>query len=249
MKMHRLIQSPVLMRRLQILASLAGACLLGACAALQQRPEIEVLSSPATRVETAEMQAARLAAAATTQAAVPNGSIFQTTPYRGLFEDRRARRVGDILTIQIQERTSARQKADTSLGRDGKLDASISALPLFSANSFGKAAAKGSASNSLDSKGETGTDNTFTGSITVTVIKTLPNGNLLVAGDKQVGINHNVDVMRFSGVVNPSSIQPGNQVPSTEVAEARLDYRGRGDMDKAQTTGFLSRFFMSWSPI
>lgn len=229
-------------------------CLLGACSGIQQRPEVEVVKAPRTGVETAaeiSAQAAQGGLAASPQpvALASNGAIFQSSPYRGLFEDRRARRVGDILTIQIQERTSARQKADTSMGRDGKLEASIGALPLFSANSFGKAAAKGSSSNSLDSKGETGTDNTFTGSISVTVVRTLANGNLLVAGDKQVGINHNVDVMRFSGVVNPATIQPGNQVPSTEVAEARLEYRGRGDMDRAQTTGFLSRFFMSWAPI
>ena len=236
---------------------LAGVLILlglfQACAAIQQRPEVQVVAAPRTRAELgadAESRAGSLAASAQPQAlAVQAGSIYLATTYRGLFEDRRARRAGDILTIQIQERTSARQKADSSLGRDGKMDASVSALPLLSANSFARAGAKGSSSNSLDSKGETGTDNTFTGSITVTVIRALANGNLLVSGEKQVGINHNVDVMRFSGVVNPASIQPGNLVVSTEVAEARLDYRGRGDMDRAQTMGFLARFFLSWAPI
>jgi flagellar L-ring protein FlgH len=228
-----------------------------ACAALHQRPEVQVVSAPRTSIEASAdgelgngSNVGRL-----TQGAQPPppgyqaGSIYLAGSYRGLFEDRRARRAGDILTIQIQERTSARQKANSSLGRDGKMDGSVSALPLLSANSFARAGVKGSSSNSLDSKGETGTDNTFTGSISVTVLRALPNGNLLVSGEKQVGINHNVDVMRFSGVVNPASIQPGNVVISTEVAEARLDYRGRGDMDRAQTMGFLSRFFLSWAPI
>lgn len=215
---------------------------ISACAQLAPRPEVAVLPVPSTSLTTTiDSGAVMLQTSA--------GTIFQTNPYRGLFEDRRARRPGDTLTIQIQERTSARQKADSSLGRDGKVDASIGAAPLLSASLLGRLGIKGSSANSVDAKGETGTDNTFTGSITVTVIRTLPNGNLLVSGDKQVGINHNVDVMRFSGVVNPASIQPGNSVPSTEVAEARLDYRGRGDMDKAQTTGFLARFFLSWAPI
>ena len=81
------------------------------------------------------------------------------------------------------------------------------------------------------------------------MLEVLPNGNLLVAGEKQVGINQNVDVMRFSGVVNPVSILPGNAVSSTQVAEARLEHRSRGDIDRAQTTGWLSRFFLSWLPI
>ncbi len=108
---------------------------------------------------------------------------------------------------------------------------------------------EGESSNSFEGKGETGSDNMLTGTITVTVVEVLPNGNLLVAGEKQVGVNQNVDVLRFSGVVAPQSIQVDNRVASNKVADARVEFRGRGDVDRAQTVGWLSRFFLSWLPI
>jgi flagellar L-ring protein precursor FlgH len=80
------------------------------------------------------------------------------------------------------------------------------------------------------------------------VIEVLPNGNLRVAGEKQIGIRQNSEVLRFSGVVDPERIQAGNVVSSTQVADARLDYRGGGYIEEAQIQGWLARFFNSWSP-
>jgi flagellar L-ring protein precursor FlgH len=185
-------------------------------------------------------------------AAAPSaGAIFQATSYRGLFEDRRARLVGDILTIQIQEKHSARRSSNSSVDRSGKVEAKVSMLPFASPTSkkFDRLRADGSSDNSFEGKGATGTDNEFNGTITVTVIEVLPNGNLVVSGEKQVGINQNVESLRFSGVVNPATVLPGNVVSSTQVADARLEVRGRGDIDRAQTTGWLSRFFLSFMPI
>ena len=75
------------------------------------------------------------------------------------------------------------------------------------------------------------------------------NGNLVVAGEKQVGINQNIESLKFAGVVSPMTIQAGNVVSSTQVADARMQVRGKGDIDRAQTTGWLSRFFLSFLPI
>ena len=83
----------------------------------------------------------------------------------------------------------------------------------------------------------------------MTVVEVLPNGNLVVAGEKQVGINQNLESLKFAGVVNPATILPGNSVSSTQVADARMQVRGRGDIDKTQTTGWLTRFFLSFLPI
>lgn len=179
------------------------------------------------------------------------GAIFQVSSYRGLFEDRRARHVGDVITIQIQERHSAKRSSNSSIDRSGSVDAGISVLPFLKpGNAFTQRLnAKGSSDNSFEGKGETGTDNEFTGIITVTVIETLPNGNMVVAGEKQVGINQNVETLRFSGVVNPVTVLPGNVVSSTQVADARLEVRGTGDIDRAQTVGWLARFFLSFMPI
>ena len=80
------------------------------------------------------------------------------------------------------------------------------------------------------------------------MIERLPNGNLVVAGDKQIGINHNTETIRFSGIVDPLSVQAGNVVNSTLVADARLEYRGKGYIDEAQRMGWLTRFFLTAMP-
>jgi flagellar L-ring protein precursor FlgH len=118
----------------------------------------------------------------------------------------------------------------------------------MNATSLGKLGVGGSSANTFEGKGNTENTNTFSGSITATVIEVLPNGHLVVSGEKQVGVNQNVDVLRFSGTVDPRNIQSGSVVSSTQVANARIQSRGRGAQDEAQTVGWLSRFFLSVLP-
>ncbi len=177
------------------------------------------------------------------------GAIFSVATHRPLFEDRRARLVGDTLTIQIEEQVTASQKSSSKLDRDSSLSASISAIPFGSAKVLGKLSTGGDSNVSGSADGKTDSTNTFNGNITVIVRDVLPNGNLLVVGEKQIGVNQNVDVMRFSGIVNPATIRGGNVVSSIQVAEARLEQRGRGDIGKIQGLGWLSRFFLSVAPV
>jgi len=104
-----------------------------------------------------------------------------------------------------------------------------------------------SSASAFEGKGGSASNNVFTSIITVTVIEVLPNGNLLVSGEKQIGINQGSEFVRFSGVVNPATIS-GNTVSSTQVADARLEYRGNGYIDEAQTMGWLGRFFLTVLP-
>ena len=97
-------------------------------------------------------------------------------------------------------------------------------------------------------KGETSNLNVFQGTITTTVVETLANGNLVVSGERQIGLNHNAEIIRFSGVVTPAAIRQGNTVISTEVADVRLEYFGRGYIDQAQAMPWLQRFFLSVLP-
>jgi flagellar L-ring protein precursor FlgH len=179
---------------------------------------------------------------------VPTGGIFSPAGYRPLFEDRKPRYVGDILTIQINERLNASQKANSAAERKSELAATIPAVRGVLGTDVNGLDAKAKTGNTFDGKGETASSNLFTGTITVTVIEVLANGNLRVAGEKQIGIRQNSEVLRFSGVVNPAQIQPGNVVSSTQVADARLDYRGGGYIEEAQIQGWLARFFNSFSP-
>lgn len=229
-------------RALLVLASTALAGCLGIT------PKVAVLEPTSVRPEPTTATAAAVAAA---RAPVANGAIYHPSSHRGLFEDRRARLVGDLLTIQIQEKTTARSSSNSSVDRKGNVEGAISRLPLVSQTSslIPKLGLAGESSNTFEGKGATGAENAFSGTITVTVVETLPNGNLVVSGEKQVGINQNVEVLRFSGVVNPATVLPGNLVSSTQVADARLEVRGRGDIDRAQTVGWLARFFLSFLPI
>lgn len=178
-----------------------------------------------------------------------NGAIFQAGQYRPLFEDHRARLVGDTLTVNIVEKVTATQSSKSTIDKSGNVNAALTALPGISSNSFGRATAAGSSSNTFEGKGATENTNDFSGTITVIVTGVLANGHLQIAGEKQIGVNNNVDVLRFAGQVDPRNIQPGNSVQSTAIANVRVEHRGRGAAASANSIGWLSRFFLSVLPI
>ena len=216
---------------------LAAVLLLAGCEALNPRPSVDVAEPTAVVPQPV------------VRPVLNNGAIFQGGNYRPLFEDHRARLIGDTLTVQIVEKVSASQKSTSSIDKSGDLSGSITALPLVNPNSFGRASVGGSSNNKFAGKGSTENTNDFAGTITATVIEVLPNGHLRVAGEKQIGVNHNVDVLRFSGQVDPRMIQPGNSVASAQIANVRIEHRGRGAQADAQGMGWLSRFFLNVLPI
>lgn len=188
-------------------------------------------------------------------AASGNGSIYQPAQYAQsgsrympLFEDRRARDVGDTLIIAINEKTNASKKSNSSVNRSGSSSFAVPLVSGLPGKTFQGAGLGASSATDFDAKGESASNNDFTGTITVTVVEVLPNGNLVVSGEKQLGINQGSEFIRFSGVVNPASIASGNIVSSTQVANAQIEYRGTGQMDSAQVMGWLSRFFMTFLP-
>jgi flagellar L-ring protein precursor FlgH len=176
-----------------------------------------------------------------------NGAIFQAVAYQPLFEDRRARNIGDTLTVNINEKLNASKTASTNANRKGSTSAAVP-----DATIGGKTIKGGSITGSSELKfagaGDSGANNVFTGTITVTVIEVLQNGNLLVSGEKQIGINTGSEFIRLSGVVNPVTILAGNVVSSTQIADARLEYRGTGSIDEAQTMGWMARVFQTVLP-
>lgn len=174
-----------------------------------------------------------------------NGAIFQSAAYRPLLEDRRARLVGDTLTIVINEKTSAGKSAGSSSSKSNSIEA---IAPTLFGKTIDKLAANGSGANKYDEKGAISSSNNFTGTIGVTVTEVLPNGNLIVSGEKQVALDKGVEYVRFSGTVNPDNITNGNMVSSTVVADARVEYRTNTRLDMAEFMSSLSRFFFSVSP-
>ena len=217
-------------------ASAAGLLLLGGCALVPPEP---VVLGPVTATPEAPVP----------PRAVPNGSIYQPTAYGSypLFEDQRPRNVGDIVTIVLEERIHATKNVSTTTQRSGGFGMEFATVPRFASGLDGQSL-EFEGNNASTGRGSTNANNVFTGSITTTVIGVLPNGNLQVAGEKQIAINRGSEYVKFSGTVDPRSIQGTNTVSSTRVADARIEYRSKGVLDEAQTMGWLQRFFLVASP-
>lgn len=182
-------------------------------------------------------------------AAGNNGAIYQARQNMVLFEDHRARHVGDTLTVNLVEKTEAKRKSETKEDRSATASLSIPS-PILNGHSVGKGSTTFAPSS--DSAHEFTDDETnshsVTGSITVTVIDVLDNGNLVVAGEKQVSVNHDTEYVRIAGVVNPRHITRAGTVNSTQLADARIESKNSQSLDKSQVTSMLARFFLTVLP-
>ena len=174
-----------------------------------------------------------------------NGAIFQTNAYRPIFEDHKARLVGDNLTIVITERTNATKSGSDANARKSAVDIGI---PTVLDKDWKRFSASASGSREVDETGAKSANNLFNGTIAVTVIDVAPNGNLIVSGEKQIAMDNGSEFIRFSGIVDPKEVRIGNQVPSTSVADARLEYRTNTRLDAAEMASRAARFFLSVLP-
>ncbi|MGM0952462.1 MAG: flagellar basal body L-ring protein FlgH [Pseudomonadota bacterium] len=176
-----------------------------------------------------------------------SGAIFQVARNYNLYGDTKALNVGDVLTVLLEESTSASKNAETSIGKDQELG-------LAEPNIFGydKLGLSASANLERDFEGSAEADqsNSLAGSISVTVVDVLPNGVLEVRGEKWLSLTNGDEYIRMTGLVRPQDIQPDNTVASNRVADARFAYGGTGDFDQANQMGWLARFFNSeWWPL
>lgn len=183
-----------------------------------------------------------------------NGAIFQPaiTASRStgaLFEDRRARQVGDTLTVNLVEDTSSTRTSNTTDERkvNGNIDIP-SPVILGQGRGIGATIWAPNASNKMEFKDSVVNSNTITGAITVTVIDVLANGNLLVTGEKQVAINGDTEFIRIAGVVNPNQISASNSVNSTQLADVQFESKNSTSLDTAQMASALARFFLTVVP-
>jgi len=176
-----------------------------------------------------------------------NGSIYQASAFRPMFEDYRARVVGDVIIMAIAENTSAGKTAAASDTKAGSVAYSAPTILGLPASTTAKAGISTSSSNKFSDAGAITSSNNFTGTMGLTVLEVLPNGNLVVSGEKQIALDKSVEYIRFSGVVSPPTIVD-NTVSSTQVADARVEYRTDSRYDSAELSSELARFFMSLAP-
>ncbi len=180
-----------------------------------------------------------------------NGAIYQSGREVALFENPIAHHVGDIVTIVLNEQTAAQKSSSTNTNKSttdvlpgmtilGKA-LTVHGVPILS-NSIADSA-------KFAGEGDSAQSNSLQGYVTVTVQKVLPNGNLYVKGEKWIGINQGQEYVRLTGVIRPIDLAADNSIPSSQVANAKISYGGKGALADANAQGWLSRFFNSpWTP-
>lgn len=234
------------MNRLIIISALLGPLALSGCMAPAPKPDDPYYAPVMPRTPL--------------PAAQNNGSIYQAGFDNGLFSDRKAHRVGDIITITLNERTQASKNTNSQISKDSSANLGVPNLfgmavsptnPLASIGALGLTNdtlgldASFDATRSADGSGSAGQSNSLTGSITVSVAEVMPNGILLVRGEKWMTLNTGDELVRIAGLVRPDDIAADNTVSSTRIGDARITYSGTGAFADAAQPGWMSRFFIS----
>ncbi len=175
-----------------------------------------------------------------------NGSLYQQNYSMTLYGDRKAYRVGDVITIMLTETTSSKKSTNASLSKSNEV--SIANPTIFGQQPLDLTTSIEN-DTSFAGKGATGQSNSLEGSITVTVHQIYPNGLMLVKGEKWLNLTNGSEVIRVSGLLRPEDVSPENTAMSTKMADARLTYSGTGDLADTTRQGWLTRFFnSSWWP-
>lgn len=224
---------------IRIAAGLAGTAVLAGCA-----------TAPESNIRQPLTAAPPLVAAV----GVTNGAIYQgggyVRPIASLYQDRRARYVGDTLTVNLVENTTAKRKSEVTDERKSNAAVDIGQPRILGRSNpnLGATTFDAAASNKQEFKDNATNSSTFSGSITVTVTEVLSNGNLRVAGEKQVSVNSDTDYIRLAGVVNPALISAGNSISSTQLADVQLESKNSQSVDAAQVSSMMARFFLTILP-
>lgn len=211
---------------------MVSSLLLTGCMSVQQKPPVNFTASAPVNYVPPEPK---------------SGSIYNQQTAIPLFEDHKAGRIGDILTIVLQEDTKAKKNAETKLDKSTGINTGMPTL-------FGRPATVNGtevlnfeveSATEFEGKGDSQQSNQLSGTISVTVYGVLPNGNLQIRGQKFVKLNQGEEYIQLSGIVRPSDIDANNQVPSVKVADARIAYSGTGAVADSNAAGWLTRFFVS----
>jgi flagellar L-ring protein precursor FlgH len=174
------------------------------------------------------------------------GSIYSQARYSSLIEDNRARRIGDVLTVQLVESTQASKQASQQTSRTSNFGLDLPDAKPFS--SLPDGLFQGGSNSSFKGSGSAAQGNSLSGQITVTVAQVYPNGTMLVRGQKLLQLNRGEEYVQISGIVRKEDISPDNRIASTRVADARITYAGTGEIAAQSRQGWLQRFFTAIAP-
>lgn len=176
---------------------------------------------------------------------VPTGSLFQDSYANNLYSDIKAHRIGDIITVYLEESMSASKQAGTSLDKSNSFSANVDSITLPNGNAIPGFGFGGGLSQDSSFSGDADADqsNSLQGSITVNVTRVLSNGNLEIRGEKWLMLNNGEEFVRIKGVIRSEDVSSDNSVSSTHVANARIQYGGTGAFANTQQQGWLTSFF------
>ena len=246
--------------KLQSITRVAGGAgpilgLLVLAAGCASRPPLAMPSiPPPPPAEAFDLQNAERAAAYQ-----ENSLYTSASGMNPLFQDTKARRAGDIVTVKIEESSKASNKANTKTARDSNLSAGIEAFmgvedwwqdkvlrwlgsDMPKVNPFGSASVKGGMKSDFEGDGSTTRSGDLTAFITCRVTEVLPNGNLRIVGTREVMVNHENQVIILSGTIRPRDIASDNIIKSIFVADAKIAYSGSGVIDDRQRPGWMANF-------
>jgi len=212
---------------LRLLSSLGAVTLLSSCAATPQpdAPGYEPVA-PVAMVRPEQN----------------TGGLYQAGYDLVLFEDLRASRVGDIIQVLLVEQMDAAKTSKTELDKESKTGLPTPTLFGHILDDLGISI---DSNSEFEGEGKSNQSNHLSGSIAVTVSQVLPNGNLVVQGEKWIQINQGGEYVRLKGIIRPSDVSSDNTVLSTHIADAKISYGGKGSLNEANTSGWLVRYFMS----
>ncbi len=181
-----------------------------------------------------------------------NGSLFQARFSNSLYSDKTAKRVGDIITVQLNENTNATKSANTTTSKEQSLSIDpILGLGNVAATISGRSIGfEVETENEFLGDAQANQSNSLQGNISVTVVDVLPNNNLVIRGEKWLTLNTGDEYIRLTGIIRPGDVSPLNIVQSAQIANARIQYSGTGSFARAQEQGWLAKFFDSkWWPL
>lgn len=222
---------------------LVGVALLSGCSSTPERVQ-EISFEPSYPVNIPQ------------QAATNNGSLYQTGAMT-LFDDSRAHRIGDIITIALTERFDAKKKDEAKYDKSNSQDYGITTpLTMTGPGIIGDIGSQlGNLSVGYGSKGafagksDVKQNSSLTGSIAVTVVEVISNGNLVVRGEKRLTIHEGDELIQFAGIIRPQDIRPDNTIDSTKVADVRLVYKDVGYSGDTNRPGALTQWINKYWPL
>lgn len=173
------------------------------------------------------------------------GTIYQAGYNVRLYGDYIATRVGDVITVRLEEATKGEYRGITKTQKD---TVNNFPMPIFFGKPVPAMVVQTNTNQSFDGKGNSDQSNKLNGTISVTVMRVLANHNLMIQGESWVSINEGTEFIQLTGIIRPADIQPNNTISSQRIAAAQIKYGARGAAGYATKSGLMAQLFNRYAP-